>query len=596
MRTTVRETLFSNIMLDPNRQREMVFYGRVSTQHEAQLVALENQMKWYEDQMKYHPNWNLVERYIDEGITGTLAAKRPEFVRMLEDAKEGRFDLIVTREGCRFARNTVDTLSITRELKNYGVEVYFVSDNIWTMDGDGELRLSIMATLAQEESRKISERVLAGQAISRENGVLYGTGNIIGYDRIDGKYVINQEQAETIRLIFELYASGMGMTRVANELTARGRLDGAGNKVWNAVKVSRTIRNATYKGYICYNKSRVNNYLEKKRIKNLDEDSFILKKGNFEPIVSEELWDYCNQLRKRKIKEYDLLDGETRRLGYNSPKAIWAQKLKCRCGAHCKRYKWRIKQSTGEVVYGYQCYSRTRSPAKSYLQAHGVSVFPEVCDALSICEWKLELMATIIFRQVLSGGEKAIVLACDMLSKFSEINDEKRDKQILSLKNKQLQLEKRRTRYLDMYADGDLTKTEYTQAINENAEKYKELSAQIAQIKEQIPQATRLDLSRIQQALERLLDLSSKKVSIEIVDEFVKAITQKENYFYRWKLNFGKQKENPDAKTDLMNKPGLLIYSFTIDFETAKSYRENVGMDPRFRRNAWHDLQVEVYI
>lgn len=596
MRTTVRETLFSNIMLDPNRQREMVFYGRVSTQHEAQLVALENQMKWYEDQMKYHPNWNLVERYIDEGITGTLAAKRPEFVRMLEDAKEGRFDLIVTREVCRFARNTVDTLSITRELKNYGVEVYFVSDNIWTMDGDGELRLSIMATLAQEESRKISERVLAGQAISRENGVLYGTGNIIGYDRIDGKYVINQEQAETIRLIFELYASGMGMTRVANELTARGRLDGAGNKVWNAVKVSRTIRNATYKGYICYNKSRVNNYLEKKRIKNLDEDSFILKKGNFEPIVSEELWDYCNQLRKRKIKEYDLLDGETRRLGYNSPKAIWAQKLKCRCGAHCKRYKWRIKQSTGEVVYGYQCYSRTRSPAKSYLQAHGVSVFPEVCDALSICKWKLELMATIIFRQVLSGGEKAIVLACDMLSKFSEINDEKRDKQILSLKNKQLQLEKRRTRYLDMYADGDLTKTEYTQAINENAEKYKELSAQIAQIKEQIPQATRLDLSRIQQALERLLDLSSKKVSIEIVDEFVKAITQKENYFYRWKLNFGKQKENPDAKTDLMNKPGLLIYSFTIDFETAKSYRENVGMDPRFRRNAWHDLQVEVYI
>lgn len=107
---------------------------------------------------------------------------------------------------CRFARNTVDTLVITCELKNYGVEVYFVSDNIWTMDGDGELRLTLMATMAQEESRKISERVLAGQAVSRENNVLYGNGNIIGYDRVGGTYVINPEQAKTIRTVFELYA------------------------------------------------------------------------------------------------------------------------------------------------------------------------------------------------------------------------------------------------------------------------------------------------------------------------------------------------------------------------------------------------------
>ena len=115
-------------------------------------------------------------------------------VQMIEDAKQRKFDLIVTREVCRFARNTVDTLVLTRELKNYGVEVYFVSDNIWTMDGDGELRLTIMATLAQEESRKISERVRAGQAVSRENGVLFGNGNIIGYDRVGSTYVINRSR------------------------------------------------------------------------------------------------------------------------------------------------------------------------------------------------------------------------------------------------------------------------------------------------------------------------------------------------------------------------------------------------------------------
>lgn len=173
--------------LDRNRTRTVVFYGRVSTEHEAQLSALENQMQWYNDQAKYHPNWNVIDKYIDEGITGTQAKKRPSFLRMIEDAKSGKFDLIVTREVCRFARNTVDTLNFTRELKNIGVEVYFVEDNIWTMDGDGELRLSLMATLAQEESRKVSERVKAGQRISRENGVLYGSGNILGYDRKPGE-------------------------------------------------------------------------------------------------------------------------------------------------------------------------------------------------------------------------------------------------------------------------------------------------------------------------------------------------------------------------------------------------------------------------
>lgn len=118
----MQQLYFGNLALDPNRQRQIVYYGRVSTEHEAQLEALEKQMQWYEDQTRYHPNWTVVGRYIDEGITGTLAKKRPAFMRMIEDAKQRKFDLIVTREVCRFARNTVDTLVLTRELKNYGVE------------------------------------------------------------------------------------------------------------------------------------------------------------------------------------------------------------------------------------------------------------------------------------------------------------------------------------------------------------------------------------------------------------------------------------------------------------------------------------------
>lgn len=190
--------------------RRTAIYGRVSTEHEAQLSAFENQQSWYEGIVQQHPDWIIVDRYYDEGITGTATEKRPEFMRMLEDAHRGKFDLIITREVCRFARNTVDTLTVTRELTRIGVEVYFISDNIRTMEGDGELRLTIMATLAQEESRKISERVRTGQKISRDKGVLYGNGNILGYDLMNGSYVINPEQAYVVRKVFELYASGMG--------------------------------------------------------------------------------------------------------------------------------------------------------------------------------------------------------------------------------------------------------------------------------------------------------------------------------------------------------------------------------------------------
>lgn len=218
-----------------DRNRKVAVYGRVSTEHEAQIAALENQMQWYDDQARDHPNWEIQKRYIDEGITGTQAKKRPSFLRMIDDARKDKFDLIVTREVCRFARNVVDTLVITRELKSIGVEVFFIDDNIWTMDGDGELRLSLMATLAQEESRKTSERVKAGQKVSRDKGVLYGNGNILGYDRVGSTYQINEEQAETVRLVFDLYLQGRGsLQMIANELNARHRKSTMGLVRWSA--------------------------------------------------------------------------------------------------------------------------------------------------------------------------------------------------------------------------------------------------------------------------------------------------------------------------------------------------------------------------
>ena len=158
---------FGQFPLDKDRDRRIAFYGRVSTQHEAQVDALGNQMQWYDDQLRYHPNWQVVDRYIDEGITGTSAKKRPAFMKMLSDAKCGKFDLIVTREVCRFARNTVDSLTTIRKLKENSIECYFEKENIWTFDGKGELLITIMSSLAQEESRSISENCTWGQRSPR---------------------------------------------------------------------------------------------------------------------------------------------------------------------------------------------------------------------------------------------------------------------------------------------------------------------------------------------------------------------------------------------------------------------------------------------
>ena len=276
-------------------------YARVSTEHEAQINALGNQLEWYKIEGSRHSDWEIVEVYVDQGITGTQAQKRPEFLHMIEDAKKGKFDLIITREVSRFARNTVDTLSYIRELKAVGVNLFFINDGINTATDYGELRLTIMSSLAQDESRKISERVKAGQEISREKHVLYGNGNILGYRRENGTYVPDPDQAQTVKLIYQMYSTGkVGLQKVAAELYRLGRLDASGHVSWDASKVSRVLHNATYKGCICYNKSHSDGYLTQKRVKNLDESSYVYVKDDFEPLVLEETWDRCQQILTSK--------------------------------------------------------------------------------------------------------------------------------------------------------------------------------------------------------------------------------------------------------------------------------------------------------
>lgn len=443
---------------DRNRQRSVVFYGRVSTEHEAQLAALENQMQWYEDQAKYHPNWTVLKSYIDRGITGTQAKKRPAFMEMLNDAKYHKFDLIVTREVCRFARNTVDTLVITRQLKEIGIEVYFVEDNIWTMDNDGELRLTIMATLAQEESRKTSERVRAGQKISRDNGVLYGNGNILGYDRLGDTYVINEDQAETVRIIYDLYLKGNGFNKIVNELVRLKRKDSSGLVRWDATKVSRILHNATYKGYQGYYKSHKNNHLDQKTIINRDEDTYLYVKGRFTPIISEEVWDKCKALRESKLTLRKTQEGKLERTGTRTSEDIWAKRLICRCGHRMRKDRWHVNK-TG-LTYGYKCYNVLNNGSKQTRIDAGLDA-DKYCDMGTIADWKFDLMLHELLKALNLNNDDLIKKAYNQF----ENSYTKETKEARELRDAEAKLRKIRIKLenlTEMRVNGEIDKQEYS--------------------------------------------------------------------------------------------------------------------------------------
>ena len=186
----------------------VTYYARVSTTYEEQLNSLENQVMYFENYIKSQTNWIFVPGYVDEGISGTSVNKRDNFLKMINDAKKGIFNLILTKEISRFSRNTVDSIQYTQELLSCGVGVYFLNDNINTFDSDSELRLTIMSSIAQDEIRKLSERVRFGYKRSIEKGVVPGNDNFYGYKKNKGKLEIVEEEAELIRLIFNEYSKG----------------------------------------------------------------------------------------------------------------------------------------------------------------------------------------------------------------------------------------------------------------------------------------------------------------------------------------------------------------------------------------------------
>lgn len=574
---------------DRNKQRSVVFYGRVSTEHEAQLAALENQMQWYEDQAKYHPNWTVLKSYIDRGITGTQAKKRPAFMEMLNDAKYHKFDLIVTREVCRFARNTVDTLVITRQLKEIGIEVYFVEDNIWTMDNDGELRLTIMATLAQEESRKTSERVRAGQKISRDNGVLYGNGNILGYDRLGDTYVINEDQAETVRIIYDLYLKGNGFNKIVNELVRLKRKDSSGLVRWDATKVSRILHNATYKGYQGYYKSHKNNHLDQKTIINRDEDTYLYVKGRFTPIISEEVWDKCKALRESKLTLRKTQEGKLERTGTRTSEDIWAKRLICRCGHRMRKDRWHVNK-TG-LTYGYKCYNVLNNGSKQTRIDVGLDA-DKYCDMGTIADWKFDLMLRELLKALNLNNDDLIKKAYNQF----ENSYTKETKEARELRDAEAKLRKIRIKLenlTEMRVNGEIDKQEYSSLrakINGEmliAEKEIDDIKRVA-LEEERKTTPLVSIDVFRSMAVEDLDFTKPIRHSALVNTMIKKIVPNTSLDFKWYLNLYPKRD------DAGDEDYKEVVEFTINYDAAKDFRNNRG--EMLRQNQWKDLTVRVMI
>ena len=337
--------------------RRVAAYARVSTDSDEQFTSFEAQVDYYTRQITANADWALVEVYTDEGISGTNTKKRDGFNRMIADALAGKIDLIITKSISRFARNTVDTLTAVRQLKEKRVEVYFEKENIYTMDSKGELLITIMSSLAQEESRSISENVAWGKRAKCEEGkVCLPYKQFLGYEKgPDGQPQIVEEQAETVRLMYKLFLDGLMPSGVAKRLEAMGTLSPAGKRRWQPGTVESILTNEKYKGDALLQKTFCVDFLTKKMKRNEGELPQYYVEQSHPAIVSPEVFDEVQQELKRR-----------REARYIGRSGCFSSKIICgECGSYYGRKVWHSNDKYRTVIWRCQHKYDNGEPCKS---------------------------------------------------------------------------------------------------------------------------------------------------------------------------------------------------------------------------------------
>lgn len=433
-----------------NEVKRVAVYCRVSTDNLDQANSLESQQRYFNEYIKRNPLWELYEVYVDEGISGTSTKKRASFNRMIDDAKNKKFDLIITKEISRFARNTLDSIGYTRELKRHGIGVIFMNDNINTLDADAELRLTIMSSIAQEESRKTSDRVKWGQRRMMEQGVVFGR-DMLGYDVRDGKLYINEEGAETVRLIYRKFLDeGKGTHIIAKELREAGIKTSTYTKDWSYTVILRILKNEKYCGDLVQQKTYTPDYLSHSKKYNKGEVEYVTIRNHHEPIISREIFEATQREIERRRNLHGAKNGFANRYAL-SGKIICAE-----CGStfiHRKNTSSNGNQNESWTCIQHQKYGRERTNRNNEKVG---------CSNVSINEKDIRAILQYVLADVLTDRKNIIE---SVLATVSEVlkSDHSKDN-IAYFENELEKIENKKERLLDMCLSGDIETSDYRKA------------------------------------------------------------------------------------------------------------------------------------
>ena len=488
----------------------VTFYARVSTDQDEQINSLENQVQYYTELIQSKPNWKFVPGYVDEGISGGSTKKRDNFNRMIRDAKAGMFDFIITKEISRFSRSTLDSIKYTQELLDYNVGVYFQNDNINTLDTDSEFRLVIMAGVAQDEIRKLSERLKFGFRQAIKNGHVLGNDKLYGYDKKDCVLTVNEEEAEIIRIIFDLYGNQrLGTRTISKRLMELGYTSREGN-AFNTLTIRHILENPKYKGWYCGNKSQSVDYRTKRNVL-LDESEWVTYPDPSIPaIVSEELWNRANALYKRRREE---MKSHSSGISFHNR---YPYSAKIYCEEHGTTFHRQVIQTKKGQQEVWQC--------KVY-RSHGRAA----CSAPQIRSSDLDVILSDIFKELVRDKEKIIDSLVTVLTNIPKEVDY--GKLRCQVENEMDDLERKKNRLLDLSIAGALTVEEFKERNDAFNAQIQECQGKLTAIRqeEENQSSEELDIPAIRRALDEALRFTGEIDTALVATILDRVVVKKES-------------------------------------------------------------------